>query len=70
MTATVGLDEIPGPRGVPLLGNIRDIDTAAPFESLLGLAREYGPIFKMATPAGLRTRRPARQASVLRSRSG
>jgi cytochrome P450/NADPH-cytochrome P450 reductase len=54
MTATVGLDEIPGPRGVPLLGNIRDIDTAAPFESLLGLAREYGPIFKMATPAGLR----------------
>ena len=52
MTATVGLDEIPGPRGVPLLGNIRDIDLAAPIDSLLRLAREYGPIYKLSTPAG------------------
>ncbi|SDX67996.1 cytochrome P450 / NADPH-cytochrome P450 reductase [Geodermatophilus africanus] len=52
MTATVGLDEIPGPRALPLLGNIRDIDLAAPIDSLLRLAREYGPIYKLSTPTG------------------
>src|SRR4051812_36480435 len=54
MTATVSLDEIPGPRGVPLLGNAFDIDADSPFESLLQLAQEYGPIFKLSTPAGMR----------------
>src|SRR5919112_6061218 len=52
MTATVGLDEIPGPRALPLLGNIRDLDLAAPIDSLLRLAREYGPIYKLSTPTG------------------
>jgi cytochrome P450/NADPH-cytochrome P450 reductase len=52
VTATLGLDEIPGPRGLPLLGNLRDIDLAAPLDSLQRLAREYGPIYKLSTPAG------------------
>jgi cytochrome P450 / NADPH-cytochrome P450 reductase len=54
MTVTIGLDEIPGPRGVPLLGNVFDIDTASPFESLLRLATEYGPIYKLDTPGATR----------------
>jgi cytochrome P450 / NADPH-cytochrome P450 reductase len=54
MTTTIGLDEIPGPRGVPLLGNAFDIDSASPFESLMALAHQYGPIFKLTTPAGMR----------------
>jgi cytochrome P450/NADPH-cytochrome P450 reductase len=52
VTATLSLDEIPGPRGVPLLGNIRDIDFNAPLDSMLRLAREYGPIYKLTTPLG------------------
>ncbi|HET8599805.1 MAG TPA: cytochrome P450 [Segeticoccus sp.] len=54
MTATIELEEIPGPRGVPFLGNVFDLDTASPFESLMRLADEYGPLFKLGTPAGMR----------------
>jgi cytochrome P450 / NADPH-cytochrome P450 reductase len=54
MTATISLDEIPGPRGLPVLGNVRDLDADAPFESLMRLAGEYGPIYKLSTPAGMR----------------
>ena len=54
MTATLSLDEIPGPRGLPVLGNIRDIDADAPFESLMRLADEFGPIYKLTTPSGTR----------------
>jgi cytochrome P450 / NADPH-cytochrome P450 reductase len=54
MTATIGLDEIPGPRGLPLVGNLRDLDTSAPIESLMRLALEYGPIYRLSTPKGMR----------------
>src|SRR5688572_15848137 len=54
MTATISLDEIPGPRGLPVLGNVRDLDADAPFESLMRLAAEFGPIYKLTTPAGMR----------------
>ena len=52
MTATISLDEIPGPRGLPVLGNVRDLDADAPIESLMRLADEYGPIYKLAIPGG------------------
>ena len=54
MTATISLDEIPGPRGLPLLGNMRDLDADAPIDSLMRLADEYGPIYKISTPMGTR----------------
>ena len=54
MTATIGLDEIPGPRGLPLVGNICVLDMAAPIESMMRLAEEYGPIFRLTTPKGMR----------------
>ena len=54
MTATISLDEIPGPRGLPVLGNIRDLDADAPMDSLMRLADEYGPIYKLSTPMGMR----------------
>jgi cytochrome P450 / NADPH-cytochrome P450 reductase len=54
MTATIGIDEIPGPHGLPFLGNVLDIDSASPFESLMRMAREYGPVFRLTTPAGTR----------------
>ncbi|KAJ5241858.1 uncharacterized protein N7469_000185 [Penicillium citrinum] len=39
--------EIPGPPGVPLLGNIFDVNPNETWNSLNKLAREYGPIFKI-----------------------
>src|SRR4051794_24803028 len=54
MTTTLSLDDIPGPRGLPVLGNVRDLDADAPFESLMRLADEFGPIYKLSTPVGLR----------------
>ncbi|RFU20872.1 bifunctional cytochrome P450/NADPH--P450 reductase [Geodermatophilus marinus] len=54
MTATIPVDEIPGPHGLPLLGNIRDVDADAPIESLMRLADEYGPIYKLVIPGGTR----------------
>src|SRR6476661_3673320 len=54
MTATISLDEIPGPRGLPVLGNVRELDADAPIESLMRLADEYGPIYKLSTPVGTR----------------
>jgi cytochrome P450 / NADPH-cytochrome P450 reductase len=58
MTTTRGpaasgpLEEIPGPRGLPLVGNVFDIDTADPLGGFVRMAGEYGPIFKLATPGG------------------
>jgi cytochrome P450 / NADPH-cytochrome P450 reductase len=54
MSTPLPLDEIPGPRGLPVVGNIFDIDAADPIEGFVRMAGEYGPIFKLATPAGLR----------------
>ena len=52
MTATIELDEIPGPRRMPLIGYSRDVDAEHPIESAMRLAKEYGPIFKLSTPTG------------------
>jgi cytochrome P450/NADPH-cytochrome P450 reductase len=40
----------PGPKPAPVVGNIPDIDAHAPVQSLMALAREYGPIFRMELP--------------------
>lgn len=50
----LALDDLPGPRGVPLLGNIFDIDTHSPIDTFIALGREYGPIYKLTLPAGTR----------------
>ncbi|EPS26481.1 hypothetical protein POX_g09223 [Penicillium oxalicum] len=39
--------EIPGPPGVPLLGNIFDVNPSETWNSLNKLAKQYGPIFKI-----------------------
>ncbi|HEY1013681.1 MAG TPA: cytochrome P450, partial [Herpetosiphonaceae bacterium] len=43
---------IPEPRRYPLLGNIPELDTEAFIQSLMDVARELGPIFRLTTPAG------------------
>ncbi|KAF4813199.1 Bifunctional cytochrome P450/NADPH--P450 reductase [Colletotrichum siamense] len=44
---------IPGPRPLPVLGNILDIDLASPLDSLISLVAKHGPIFSL-TFAGKR----------------
>ena len=53
-TAHLTLDEIPGPRALPVLGNVFDIDTADPLGGFVRMAQEYGPIFKMTTGGTVR----------------
>ena len=48
-TTHLTLDEIPGPRALPVLGNVFDIDTADPLGGFVRMAEEYGPIFKIVT---------------------
>ncbi|CAG7932978.1 unnamed protein product [Penicillium olsonii] len=40
---------IPGPKGVPFLGNIYDIEAEVPVNSFERLAESYGPIFRLTT---------------------
>src|SRR5918912_2963107 len=47
MTTQTGLEPIPHPPGHLLVGNVFDIETAAPVQSLMRLARQYGPIFQL-----------------------
>jgi cytochrome P450/NADPH-cytochrome P450 reductase len=43
-------DLIPQPRVRPLVGNVPDIDSDAPVQSLMKLAREHGPLFRLTLP--------------------
>jgi cytochrome P450 / NADPH-cytochrome P450 reductase len=53
MTDPIAPEDLPGPPGLPFIGNVRAIDFTQPIESLMSLAREYGPIFKLTTPGGI-----------------
>ena len=53
MSEAVAPEDLPGPPGLPVLGNVRAIDMAQPIESVTSLAHEYGPIFKLTTPRGI-----------------
>src|SRR5689334_10347673 len=44
------LEPIPRPPGHMLVGNLLDLDASHPIESLMELARNYGPIFELAVP--------------------
>ena len=53
MSEPLAPEDFPGPQELPFLGNVRAIDLAQPIDSLMSLAREYGPIFKLTTPGGI-----------------
>jgi cytochrome P450/NADPH-cytochrome P450 reductase len=52
MDDTPHLEPIPRPPGHMLIGNLFDVDAGHPIESLMELAREYGPIFDLDLPGG------------------
>ena len=37
------VDDVPGPKGVPLLGNVREVHAATLIQDLMGLALSTGP---------------------------
>ena len=45
--ATRSIDELPGPKGVPILGNLPQIDPLQFHLSLEGWAREFGPLCRV-----------------------
>src|SRR5215203_878048 len=53
MNEPLAPEEFPGPKGLPFLGSVREIDLSQPIQSLMSLARQYGPIFKLTTPGGI-----------------
>src|SRR5215210_2020861 len=50
MALAGNLQPIPHPPGHPFVGNMFDVDPHHPIESLMALAREYGPIFRVDAP--------------------
>src|SRR3954451_20703794 len=46
------LSEIPGPKPLPVVGNMRDVDTHRLVQSIMELTDQYGPIFQLHTPGG------------------
>ncbi|WP_433030038.1 bifunctional cytochrome P450/NADPH--P450 reductase [Actinomycetospora sp. CA-053990] len=47
------LSDIPGPKPLPVVGNMRDVDTHRLVQSIMELSDEYGPIFQLHTPGGV-----------------
>ena len=43
-------ETIPQPRPYPVIGNLLDLHPPNPVQALMGLARQFGPIFRMQLP--------------------
>src|SRR5262245_61508136 len=52
MATTAPLEPIPHPPGHLFVGHLFDLDANHPIESMMDLAREYGPIFQIDMPGG------------------
>ena len=50
MTGPLTIDQLPGPHGVPILGNLFDLNTPNPMETIIGWGRQWGPIFRISLP--------------------
>jgi cytochrome P450 / NADPH-cytochrome P450 reductase len=51
-TTPLSVDDIPGPKGKPIVGNMFDVPAKHAIETLMEIVREYGPMVRMRTPAG------------------
>ena len=46
------VDDIPGPKGLPVVGNMFDVPPEHTIVTLMELTREYGPMIRLRTPGG------------------
>jgi cytochrome P450 / NADPH-cytochrome P450 reductase len=51
-TTPLTVDDIPGPKGLPVVGNMFDVPPDHQVQSLMGIVRKLGPMIKLRTPAG------------------
>ena len=51
-TAPLTIDDIPGPQGKPLVGNMFDVPAERTIQTLMQFVREYGPMIRFRTPIG------------------
>ena len=52
MTALLSVEDIPSPKGVPVLGNMFDVKPDRTIQSLMEMVRELGPMIRLRTPVG------------------
>ncbi len=50
--ASLTVEDIPGPKGLPVVGNMFDVPAERTIVTLMGLVGEYGPMIRLRTPAG------------------
>ena len=58
-TTPLTVDDIPGPKGLPVVGNMFDVPPDRTIVTLMELTREYGPMIKLHTPPVIVSRRQA-----------
>ncbi len=58
---------IAGPASAPIVGNLPDLDAHTPVQGLMALAREYGPIFRLAVAGRGRHAGEIREPAIGRS---
>ena len=46
------VDDIPGPKGLPVVGNMFDVPPERTIVTLMELTRKYGPMIRLRTPGG------------------
>jgi cytochrome P450/NADPH-cytochrome P450 reductase len=51
-TTPLTVDDIPAPKGLPVVGNMFDVPPDHQIQSLMKITRELGPMVKLRTPAG------------------
>ena len=51
-TSPLTVEDIPGPKGLPVVGNMFDVPSERTIVTLMELVREYGPMIRLRTPAG------------------
>ena len=51
-TVPLTIDDIPGPTGKPLVGNMFDVPAERSIQTLMQFVREYGPMIRFRTPIG------------------
>jgi cytochrome P450 / NADPH-cytochrome P450 reductase len=51
-TTPLTVDDIPGPKGKPIVGNMFDVPPDRTIVTLMELTRKYGPMIRLRTPAG------------------
>jgi cytochrome P450 / NADPH-cytochrome P450 reductase len=51
-TTPLTVDDIPGPKGKPIVGNMFDVPPERTIVTLMELTRKFGPMIRLRTPAG------------------